>query len=118
MPKYKVIVECRNEGGADIHCWSGIEAPNGAEAEHLAVQRAARYYPEFDEFEPVRTEAQMPSENKPRVCTIFYCDRRRKSVCCSDCGFRRRGCYNSCKNDPAKCGLCKAPDLEGTEEKE
>lgn len=59
----------------------------------------------------------MPSENKPRVCTIFYCDRRRKSVCCSDCGFRRRGCYNSCKNDPAKCGLCKAPDLEGAEEK-
>lgn len=43
MPKYKVIVECRNEGGTDIHCWSGIEAPNGAEAEHLAVQRAARY---------------------------------------------------------------------------
>lgn len=60
----------------------------------------------------------MPSENKPRICTIFYCDRRRKSVCCSDCGFRRRGCYNSCKNDPAKCGLCKAPDLEGAEEKE
>ena len=57
----------------------------------------------------------MPSENKPRICTIFYCDRRRKSVCCSDCGFRRRGCYNSCKNDPAKCGLCKAPDLEGAE---
>lgn len=58
MPKYRVIVECRNEGGTDIHCWSGIEAPNGAEAEHLAVQRAARYYPEFDEFEPVRTEVQ------------------------------------------------------------
>lgn len=54
MPKYRVIVECRNEGGADIHCWSGIEAPNGAEAEHLAVQ----YYPEFDEFEPVRTKEQ------------------------------------------------------------
>lgn len=33
------------------------------------------------------------------------------------CEFRRRGCYNSCKNDPDKCGLCKAPDLEGTEEK-
>lgn len=55
MPKYRVIVECRNEGSTDIHCWSGIEAPNGAEAEHLAVQRAARYYPEF---EPVRTEVQ------------------------------------------------------------
>lgn len=64
MPKYKVIVECRNEGGTDIHCWSGIEAPNGAEAEHLAVQRAARYYPEFDEFEPVRTEVQRRSEAK------------------------------------------------------
>lgn len=49
MPKYRVIVECRNEGGTDIHCWSGIEAPNGAEAEH---------HPEFDEFEPVRTEVQ------------------------------------------------------------
>ena len=58
MPKYRVIVERRNEGGTDIHCWSGIEAPNGAEAEHLAVQQAARYYPEFDEFEPVRTEEQ------------------------------------------------------------
>lgn len=41
MPKYRVLVECRNEGGADIHCWSGIEAPNGVEAEHLAVQRAS-----------------------------------------------------------------------------
>lgn len=39
MPKYRVLVECRNEGGADIHCWSGIEAPNGVEAERLAVPR-------------------------------------------------------------------------------
>lgn len=52
MPKYRVIVECRNEGGADTHCWSGIEAPNGAEAEHLAVQRAARYYPESTSSSP------------------------------------------------------------------
>ena len=44
MPKYRVLVECRNEGGADIHCWSGIEAPNGVEAERLAVQRASRHY--------------------------------------------------------------------------
>ena len=27
------------------------------------------------------------------------------------------GGHNSCKNDPTKCGLCKAPDLEGAEEK-
>lgn len=58
MPKYRVLVECRNEGGADIHCWGGIEAPNEVEAEHLAVQRASRYYPEFDELEPVRMEEQ------------------------------------------------------------
>lgn len=55
MPKYRAIVECRNEGGTDIHCWRGIEAPNGVEAEHPAVQRASRHYPEF---EPVRTEEQ------------------------------------------------------------
>lgn len=42
MPKYRVLVECRNEGGADIHCWSGIEAPNGVEAERLAVQALPR----------------------------------------------------------------------------
>lgn len=34
-----------------------------------------------------------------------------------DAFHNRRGCHNSCKNDPTKCGLCKAPDLEGTEEK-
>ena len=55
MPKYRAIVECRNEGGTDIHCWRGIKAPNGVEAEHPAVQRASRHYPEF---EPVRTEEQ------------------------------------------------------------
>ena len=58
MPKYRVIVECRNEGGTDIHCWSGIEAPGKEEAGHLAVRRASRHYPEFDEFKPVRTEEQ------------------------------------------------------------
>lgn len=47
MPKYRVIVECRNEGGTDIHCWSGIEAPNGAEAEHLAV-RAKKKRGQYD----------------------------------------------------------------------
>lgn len=34
MGKFRVLVECRNEGGTDLHCWSGIEDPNGAEAEH------------------------------------------------------------------------------------
>lgn len=53
-----MIVECRNKGGTDIHCWSGIEAPGKEEAGHLAVQRASRHYPEFDEFKPVRTEEQ------------------------------------------------------------
>nr|DAJ13472.1 MAG TPA: hypothetical protein [Siphoviridae sp. ctAeS79] len=38
MGKFRVLVECRNEGGTDLHCWSGIEAPNGDEAEHLAVR--------------------------------------------------------------------------------
>lgn len=41
MPKYNVMVECRNAG----------------EAGYIAVQLAQSHYPEFDEFEPVRTEA-------------------------------------------------------------
>lgn len=34
MPKYNVMVECRNAGGTDLHCWR-VDAS----------------------FEPVRTEA-------------------------------------------------------------
>lgn len=56
MGKFRVLVECRNEDGTDIHCWSGIEAPNKGEAVHKAVTMAMSHYPEFDEFEPVRTE--------------------------------------------------------------
>ena len=57
MRKYRVLVECSNEGGTDIHCWKGIEASGPSEAEHKAIEMARRYYPDFDEFEPVRTEA-------------------------------------------------------------
>ena len=54
--KFRVLVECRNEGGTDLHCWI-VEAKNPGEAEHIAVSRARAFDPEFDEFEPVRTEA-------------------------------------------------------------
>lgn len=56
MGKFRVLVECRNEGGTDLHCWI-VEAKNPGEAEHIAVSMARAFYPEFDEFEPVRTEA-------------------------------------------------------------
>lgn len=56
MPKFKVMVECRNAGGADIHCWR-VDASNPGEAGYIAAQIARSHYPEFDEFEPVRTEA-------------------------------------------------------------
>ena len=55
MGKFRILVECRNEGGTDLHCWI-VEAKNPGEAEHIAVSRARVLYPEFDEFEPVRTE--------------------------------------------------------------
>ena len=47
-----------------------------------------------------------------RTCALFYCDRRRQSVCCADCGFRDRNCKNHCMNDPNKCGQCKRPEME------
>lgn len=56
MPKYNVMVECRNAGGTDLHCWR-VDASNPGEAGYIAVQIAQSHYPEFDEFEPVRTEA-------------------------------------------------------------
>lgn len=56
MGKFRVLVECRNEGGTVINCWI-VEAKNPGEAEHITVSRARVLYPEFDEFEPVRTEA-------------------------------------------------------------
>ncbi len=56
MAKYRAMIECRNEGGTDIHSWI-VEAKTPGEAEHIAVFRARAFYPEFDEFEPVRTEA-------------------------------------------------------------
>lgn len=36
-----------------------------------------------------------------RRCRIFYCDHRRGSYCCADCG---RGCSHGCLNDPDRCG--------------
>lgn len=55
MAKYRAMIECRNEGGTDIHSWI-VEANTPGEAEHITVSRARAFYPEFDEFEPVRTE--------------------------------------------------------------
>lgn len=56
MGKFRVLVECSNEGGTDLHCWDCIQAKDKNEAEHKAVEMARRYYTEFDEFEPVRVE--------------------------------------------------------------
>lgn len=55
MGKFRILVECRNEGGTGLHSWI-VEAKNPGEVEHIAVSRARVLYPEFDEFEPVRTE--------------------------------------------------------------
>jgi hypothetical protein len=44
MGKFMVLVECRNEGGTDLHCWI-VEAKNPGEAEHIAVSRARAFYP-------------------------------------------------------------------------
>lgn len=56
MPKYNVIVECSNACGIDLHGWR-VDASNPIEAGYIATQLAQSHYPEFDEFEPVRTEA-------------------------------------------------------------
>lgn len=56
MGKFRVLVECRNEGGTDLHCWDNVQAADEKDAEHKAVEMARRYYPEFDEFEPVLVE--------------------------------------------------------------
>ena len=55
MGKFRGLVECRNEGGTELHCWI-VETKNPGEADHIAVSRALAFYPKFDEFEPVRTE--------------------------------------------------------------
>lgn len=55
MAKYRAMIECRPRCGTDIHSWI-VEAKTPGEAEHIAVSRARAFYPEFDEFEPVRTE--------------------------------------------------------------
>lgn len=55
MAKYKAVVECRNAGGTDIHCWI-VNASSQGEAGYVATEIARAYYPEFDEFEPIRTE--------------------------------------------------------------
>ena len=33
MAKYRAVIECRNEGGTDLHSWI-VEAKNLGEAEH------------------------------------------------------------------------------------
>lgn len=50
---------------------------------------------------------QEGKENKAQSvqeCSLFYCDRRRKSVCCFNCGYKPR-CKNACQNHPKKCGM-------------
>lgn len=44
MGKFRVLVECRNEGGTDLHCWDNVQAANEKDAEHKAVEMARRYY--------------------------------------------------------------------------
>jgi len=55
LRKYRVLVECRNAYCTTIYNW-GIIAATPGEAEDTAMEMARRGYPEFDEFEIVRTE--------------------------------------------------------------
>ena len=55
MRKYRVMVECRHAYGTDIHGWI-VAADNPGEAGYIATENARAHYPEFDEFEPVKTE--------------------------------------------------------------
>lgn len=42
-------------------------------------------------------------KNEPRECVLFYCDKKRRQLCCRDCTEKR--CRNKCLNSPDKCGL-------------
>lgn len=55
MRKYETLIECRNICGTVIYRWI-LDTESPEEAEHRAVEMARRGYPEFNKFEPVRTE--------------------------------------------------------------
>ena len=55
MRKYETLIKCRNICGTVIYRWR-LDAESPGEAEHRAVEMARRGYPEFEAFEPVRTE--------------------------------------------------------------
>lgn len=38
MGRFRFLVECRNEGGTDLHCWDNVQAANEKDAEHKAVE--------------------------------------------------------------------------------
>ena len=41
---------------------------------------------------------------KERMCSRFYCDKRRDRFCCADCPNAYR-CENRCLNHPSRCRL-------------
>lgn len=46
------------------------------------------------------------SDEPPRMCMIFNCDRMHGNMCCVDCPHRAK-CNNPCLNGPDRCGQVK-----------
>lgn len=44
-----------------------------------------------------------------RMCSTFYCDKKRERVCCAGCDTP---CKNRCLNAPERCGLAKESEQE------
>lgn len=40
-----------------------------------------------------------------RLCSTFYCSRRKGYYCCADCGFASKNCKGACLNHPSRCNL-------------
>lgn len=54
MPKYEVVMRCKNEHGTDI-LTRRLYASKPHKAAFQAVKDTERYYPEYDSIEEIRT---------------------------------------------------------------
>lgn len=54
MPKFEVVMRCRNEHGTDI-LTRRLFASKKHKAEFQAVKEMEQHYPEYDAIEPIRT---------------------------------------------------------------
>lgn len=59
MGKFRVLVECRNEGGTDLHCWI-VEAKNPSEA-----------FMQYQEKVPVADQTALQPHHSPRKRAVF-----------------------------------------------